>query len=637
MRSQRDTNVSGISLCQVLPAAGRRCRLVLLVAAVVFAVGLWLTARVTFEQGLSELAAESGYRLELYVSYLQGVLGKYESLPELLAVNGRLVAFLRNPGDRGRIEALNRYLATINRISDAADTYLMDREGLTIAASNWNAERPFVGRNFSYRPYFQQAMRGRLGRYFALGIASNRRGYYFAYPVRSKGEILGAVVVKVDIDQVEHDWGRRDESFLVTDPDGVIFLSTNPAWRFFSLTPLDAEVLKRIRASRRYPEAPLHPLPLVSRTKTATGTLVSLGHGRERREYLQLSKSMDQAGWQVHILSDTRHIHRLVWRTLVGAAAAGILLVLALLVVMQQRLRTLERRSHEEEQRRMLEAANEALEQRVRDRTRELQEANAKLLLEIEDRKEVEEKLRHARKEVIHTAKLAAIGQMATGINHELSQPLAAIRAYGDNGRAFLDKGRLEEARENFLRIVELTERMAGIGAQLRIFSRKSQGEVTCLPLRPVVDGALEVLHPLLQRTRITPEIRLAPEQLCVRANSLLLQQALVNLMSNSLHALEERENAHLLLLAEGDGHRVRIRVCDNGPGIPSRERERVFEPFYTTKPAGQGLGLGLTITRRIIEDMGGTIRITERGQSTCLEISLPGCAGDKADTVPGA
>ena len=600
-----------------------------LATGILLVVLVFTTARFTSRQGLRDLAGEGNARLELYVSYLQGILEKYEGLPELLATNKRLVGFMKQPGGRERIEALNRYLAVINDISDAADTYLMDREGLTIAASNWDAERPFIGRNFSYRPYFKQAMRGQLGRYFALGTTSNRRGYYFAYPVRSNGEILGAVVVKINIDKVEHNWGHRDETFLVTDPDGVIFLSTNPAWRFQTLHPLSPEVKARIEQSRRYPNSRLTPVPVLATKPTDAGTLLTLLESGRKKEYLQQSQTMPQAGWQVHILSDTKHVRLLVRRTLIGTAAAFILVVLLVLMYRQQRLRLLEQRRHEEESRSMLEQVNVDLERRVDERTSALRAANSQLRLEIDDRRRAEEKLRHARKELIHTAKLAAIGQMATGINHELNQPLAAIRAYGANGRELLIKGRIEEAIANFDRIAELTERMAGIGSQLKIFSRKSRGILGSLPLQGVVDGALEILMPMLGKTGIKIDIDLDPPDIRVWANSLLLQQALVNLITNGVHAVqgqEHKQNQKTPIVAVTGRFfedMVRVEVRDNGPGIGVADREMVFDPFYTTKPSGQGLGLGLTITRRIIEEMDGHIYLEEGGAFTTFVLLL--------------
>lgn len=607
---------------QLSPLYRRRIPLVVF-AVGLFAGTLWGAGRIAYRQGMDNLAEEGSYRLELYVAYLQGVLEKYEGLPELLATDKRLVNFLLHPGSRERVEVLNHYLETVNSISDAADTYLMDREGLTIAASNWQAERPFVGRNFSYRPYFQQAMQGRLGRYFALGTTSSRRGYYFAYPVRSEDEILGAVVIKINIDSVEHNWGHRDENFLVTDPDGVIFITTNPDWRFYSLNPLSSEVKIRIEKSKRYPHASLNPLGVRSTVSTDAGIVVSLQKNGTRQSFLQQSHSMAHAGWQVHILSDTRHVRNLVLRTFVGISAVFVLLALVLLMFWQRQQRIQDRIRLEEEARATLEQANAGLELRVSERTRALTESNRQLLVEIEDRKHTEEKLRLARSELIHTAKLAAIGQMATGINHELNQPLAAIRAYADNGREFLRKNRVKDALWNLDQIGELIERMARIGAQLKIFSRKTSGRLTCLPLHGIIDGALEIVTPLLRKTGVQVTISLVPEDIQLQTNSVLLQQALVNLISNGIQAVQGQSEMIVRVGGSYYDDFVRIEVFDNGPGLKGANVEKVFEPFYTTKPAGQGLGLGLTITRRIIEEMNGDIQVTSSGQGTCFVLLL--------------
>ncbi len=595
------------------------------------AIALGLAGRLTWRQGLATLAEEGSFRLELYVAYLQGVLEKYEGLPELLATNRRLVTFLQNPGGRDRIEAFNRYLETINRISDAADTYLMDREGLTIAASNWQAERPFVGRNFSYRPYFQQAMQGRLGRYFALGTTSSRRGYYFAYPVRQGDEILGAVVIKISIDQVERNWGHENDIFLVTDPDGVIFITTRASWRFHTLKPLAAEVRQRIVTSRRYPGADLTPLEIVRERDSGHGRIVTLAGSQDgrTRSYLLQAEFMPQAGWQVMVLSDTAGVERKVVRALVAVAALFATLVMLLLLVWQRRQRLAERVRYEEQSRRLLERANQDLEIRVQERTAELTRSNRRLRREVEERRQAEEKLRHTRRELVHAAKLAALGQMSAGINHELNQPLAAIRTYTDNTAEFLRQGRLDDALWNLEQIGELTERMARIGAQLKVFARRSSGRMEDVPLHGIVDGALEIMTPAIRRARVQVDVDLVPEDLRLRVDSVLLQQVLVNLIGNAVQAVAGAGRREIVIRARQEGDRVVLLVRDSGPGIDPGHRERIFEPFYTTKEPGQGLGLGLAISRRIVREMNGTIRLVPGREGACFEIRLQAAEDD--------
>ncbi len=579
----------------------------------------------TYKRGLTELAEQGNVRLELYINYLAGVLEKYESLPELLTIDKNLVSALLSPHEDRRIEKLNLYLETINRVSDALDTYLMNKDGLTIAASNWQEQHPFIGRNFSYRPYFKQAMKGKLGRYFALGTTSSKRGYYFAYPVRKDNDILGAVVVKINIDHVEQKWANRDDSFLVSDPDGVIFITTKPEWRYKTLKPLEGDVIDRIVESKRYPVDSLIQLSdLVVDTDDQMQIMkIGIGEKKDLKRMLKQSQMMPQAGWTVHILSDTDSLKKSVlWVNImtVFTLFGGYLI---LLMFVQRHYRLAELNRIEEKARRGLEDANERLESRVFDRTQKLTEANTLLKREILERKQAETKLKRTRNELIHAAKLAVLGQMSAGINHELNQPLAAIRSYTDNGKQFLEKGRLKDTMWNLEQIGELTERMAQIGIQLKLFSRKSGGQITVVPLHGVVDGALEILKPSLRESGVELRIDILPEDIEVRANNVLLQQVLVNLISNGMQAMDGQIEKKLIIEAKIKGNSVQIAVLDTGPGVLNEQVKKIFDPFYTTKKSGQGLGLGLTISDRIIRDFGGDIQLVNSVEGARFEITL--------------
>lgn len=579
----------------------------------------------THKKSLGELANQGDVRLELHINYLKGVLEKYESLPELLAIDKNLVRALLNPHEHMRIEKLNRYLETINKVSDTLDTYLMNKDGLTIAASNWQEERPFIGRNFNYRPYFKQAMQGKLGRYFALGTASAKRGYYFAYPVRKDDDILGAVVVKIDIAHVEQRWVHRDSTFLVSDPDGVIFITTQAEWRYNTLEPLEKAVVDRIVESKRYPADALKQLGEVVITTDNSMQILEISRAMDTEplRMLKQSRMMSQAGWTVHILSDISVLKKEVLWVKIKAASGLFFFYIAVLMLVQRRNRLNEHSKIEEEGRRRLQEANEQLESRVFDRTQELTEANTLLKKEVQERKLAEVKLKKTRKELIHSAKLAVLGQMSAGINHELNQPLAAIRSYTDNGKQFLQKGRLDDAMWNLEQIGELTERMAQIGVQLRLFSRKSSGQLAIVPLHSVVDGALEILKPSLRKSGIQLSIEILPEDIEVRANNVLLQQVLVNLISNGMQAINGQAEKKITVEAKPEGSRVVIAVEDTGTGVSDEHVQRIFDPFYTTKKSGQGLGLGLTISDRIIRESGGQMKLIKTVKGARFEITL--------------
>lgn len=580
-------------------------------AIILLVLLLSVVSSYTYQKELVTYSKLVAGRLELFITYIKGVLGKYENLPELLARDQQLIDLLSNPLNESKTKVLNRYLEAINGINNASDTYIMDKDGLTVAASNWQTAHSFVGENFSYRPYFQQAMKGQPGRYFALGTTSGKRGYYFAYPVRDKQEIIGAVVIKANIDTVENQWGYNEGIFLVTDPANVIFLSTIPDWRFFVFGNIEPATREMIVKSRRYHNSDLRPLDVHVKKEYEFGELVRLVDGPDKStSYLRQSKYMEKAGWTVQILSNVKPIKDkvIVVNVLVGSAFLLGYLILAL--VNQRRLRLVEVKRVENHARRVLQEANEKLESRVAERTKELTQTNEKLLNEIAERKETEKALKNTRSELVQTAKMATMGELSAGINHELNQPLSAIRSYSDNCRQLLTKGRLNDAIWNMEQISELTERMAQLGVQLKAFSRKTSGKLAAVPLHGVMGGALEILNPIIKKSEVRISISMNPGQLTVIANQVLLQQVLVNILSNAIQAIADSDKKEIELNAALHNENAIIKIIDSGPGIADEYLAKIFEPFFTTKKSGEGLGLGLTITGRIIKEMNGDIYI---------------------------
>lgn len=584
----------------------------ILIYLLVILWNVWWTFTWLYHRQLKELAQDGSFRLELYITYLQGVLEKYESLPELLTNDSVLVKWMSSAPSEERVAFLNNYLQKINEITHTSDIYLIDPQGTTIAASNWNTPISFVGENFNYRPYFQQAMQGHLGRYFAKGTTSDIRGFYFAFPIRNQDTILGVLALKINIDTVENNWGHDDQTFFVSDPEGVIFLATNPKMVFRTLAPVAEEVLTQIHQARRYPNANLNPLDIIDSSSIDEGRLIALklpGTTRSQK-YLLQTRFMDKGNWNVHIMTDTGRVERFILMLFVAMNFVLLLSGLFFLLMKQRRQRKIDLRRYEENAKLLLQQANEQLEERVTARTAELTEANAHLLREIEERKRAEVALRHTRSELVHAAKMAALGQMSAGINHELNQPLAAIRSYSDNSRLLLEKGRLQDAVWNLEQISELTERMAQIGIQLKQFSRKSSGNLSNIPLHGVIDGALEILNPLIRKTDVWIKVVIEPEHLQVRANHVLLQQVVVNLVSNALQAVEQLPRQEINIRAYRHEGKVALSITDTGPGISQEHLPHIFEPFYTTKQSGQGLGLGLTITERILHEMNAEIQV---------------------------
>lgn len=563
---------------------------------------LWQISQWTRTSALDELGNHSRQQLSLFVTFIQGQLQKYEFLPELLATDDRLVKLLQHPDDKDIAADLNRYLKDINDIAAASDTYVMDANGLTLAASNWDSERPFVGRNFSYRPYFQEAMKGNLGRYFALGSTSNKRGYYFAYPVRHKAQILGAVVVKMDMASLESSWSKSPNEFIVTDPDGVVFFTTHKDWRFSTLEPLAPEDKDRIKSSQRYLDATLDALTISSvETLNSDSRILEIDALTRPVTYLVIEQAMPEAGWKVHILSKQDPITEQVIRSIIFTLFifGVVLLLIEFSIQRSRRLR---------EQALFEKRAKKELEHRVTERTKDLTETNVRLTQEIDEHRRTEEALRQTQDELIQSAKMATLGQISTGISHELNQPLAAIRSYADNAKALLEKNRADDAQWNLSQIAELTDRMAKISSQLKIFARKSSGKRERVSVTTVIDNSLRILASGIKKSQTKIRTSLPSPTLYVHADMVHLEQVLINLIGNALHATEDTTDPLVEISAHTEKDITTITIRDNGQGIQDDHIKHIFDPFFTTKE--EGLGLGLSISYRIIQNMNGTLNV---------------------------
>ncbi len=565
---------------------------------------------------LEQTRARAAAKLDLYASNLSGALGKYQAVPRLLALNGDVVELFRRAGDPAVRDRANLLTATVNDLTGAEDTYLMDAEGMTFAASNWDSARPFVGHNFSYRPYFQQAMEGRLGRYFALGTTSGKRGYYFASRVTHDGEALGAVVVKVSLDDIEAAWTASDEDVIVTDPHGVIFIASQPDWRFRSLARLDAASEQAIAETRRYESMDLRPLDL-ERKQLGQGAAQLLTVGGA--EYVMVDEAMPEAGWTLHVLASTQLARSQAVTAMVVAALACAITLLVATLILQRRSRFIERIEY---QRR----ASEELERRVEERTADLTEANVQLEREIAERQAAEADLRRAQDDLVQAGKLAALGQMSAALSHEFNQPLAAIRSYADNAQLLIERNREAEASGNLQLIKELTARMAEISKHLMTFARKPRSELRPVALAQVLDDTLDFLRIRLERAGAEVTVQRPAPALTVLAGRVRLQSVLLNLVSNALDAMEGQAAPRLeISVAEAEG-RVSLALRDHGPGIAAEQIGRIFDPFFTTKDVGEGLGLGLSIAYNIVKDFDGTLRAEnhpEGGAVFIIELPL--------------
>jgi two-component system C4-dicarboxylate transport sensor histidine kinase DctB len=511
-------------------------------------------------------------------------------------------------------DLLNRLLEMSNDIFGASEAYVMDGSGTTLSASNWQERDSFIGQNFAYRPYFQNAMQGRLGRFFALGTTSGKRGYYFGYPAVTAEGITGVAVVKVDVDTIEQSWGAEDHEVLVTDRQGVIFMSSRPEWNYRATRPISVGEEEVLARERKYADRRLEAFP--GRFETSSFASSRLLHLQgetatsPEESYLLIAREMADAGWQLNIVVPLKPLAGQA----AGAAAIALVLFAALFIILVglvERQRNLQaQRTLEARNRRNLEKAAAELEHRVEDRTADLNLANQRLIEEIGERAAAEQQLRKTQADLLQAGKLAALGQMSAALSHELNQPLGAVKSYADNAGAYLDRNRPGEARENIDRISALVDRMAAISRHLRNFARKPEERLMPVSLATVVGNAMEILAGRIKAAGAEIILNLPKEDLWVLGGEVRLEQVIVNLVNNALDAMDGQTTARVEIGATADPGWVTIAVRDHGRGVSDEIASQVFDPFFTTKGVAKGLGLGLSISYNIIKDFGGTLAL---------------------------
>lgn len=593
--------MGGMGLNDALGRAGRLTRLprrwvlLLLGGLVLILVAGWGAGWLAARGERAELARQAAAAAALHEAVLRSELEKHRSLPFVLAEDPDVKAALTS-GDSERVAALNAKLESLSERTRAAVIYILRADGLTIAASNWRLPTSFVGSDYSFRPYFRDALRTGVAEHFALGTVSGRPGLFLARQVEGAQGVLGVVVVKVEFDALEAEWRNSGEPAFVAGRNGVVLVTSIPQWRFRTVAPLTEAERRRLRASLQFGDEPLDPLPL---RPTASGAVEVVGREAPGR-YVAASLPASTPGWTLHLLTPAG---RAIGSAENAARAVGALLTALILVA----IGLLIRRSEVAAARAAAqEAARVELEARVDERTRELRAANDRLVGEMDERRRAQARVQTMQDELVQANKLAVLGQIAAGVAHEINQPVAAIRTYADNARVLLDRPDPEPVRKNLGVIASLTERIGVITDELRAFSRKTSGRPAPIPVREAIDGAL-LLVGARTRAQNVSLVRDEPEaEVKVMAERVRLEQVLVNLLQNALEALEDTADPEIRLSVRASGRKVKVTVSDNGPGLTADTAASLFTPFVTTKMGG--LGLGLLISRDIITEFEGDL-----------------------------
>jgi two-component system C4-dicarboxylate transport sensor histidine kinase DctB len=241
---------------------------------------------------------------------------------------------------------------------------------------------------------------------------------------------------------------------------------------------------------------------------------------------------------------------------------------------------------------------------------------------EIAERERVQKTLAVAEQTLAQSSKLAALGEMSAAVSHELNQPLAAMKTYLAGARLLLQRRRSEEALSSFQRIDDLIDRMGAITRQLKSYARKGGEAFEPVDVKQAISSALSMMEPQLKSRVIRITRTLPRNPVMVLADRVRLEQVIINLLRNAIDATRGLADPEIEILLTA-GETATLAVRDNGHGIA--DLDTLFEPFYTTKKPGEGVGLGLAISSGIVNDLGG--RLTARnGESggAVFEVQLP-------------
>ncbi len=543
---------------------------------VIYVSNQFLTKRFT-----ETISNRSEVRLALYVTNLMSELQRNSVVPQLLSRDPELMQAL-DSSDYSMSTA--RLLSFVDEIG-AASLTLLDRDGRAVAATDRN-QLGVLHRNTSY---FVEAQRTNQTVYTTYRTEAGAYQFVYSRKIEVNGDFRGVITVAVDVPRMERSWAGVSDAVLVKDSEGTIIMSTEPRWRGL----VEEEALNRESA----PSAIDRALRLTQGWAALPADAYLQGEAVLRREV-----RVPHQGWQMVSFTTYASVRQQV-NGILALEVMGFAILLAFVFWFTSRKT----------------ASRLVFFQRE---SAELRALNRRLQREIAEREKVEKTLQVAEQTIAQSSKLAALGEMSAAVSHELNQPLAAMKTYLAGARLLLQRQRPDEALSSFQRIDDLLERMGAITRQLKSYARKGAEAFEPVDTRAAVSTALALMEPQL-KTRSVNIIRTLPsEPVMIVGDRLRLEQVIINLLRNALDATKSANNPTVeILLAAGDT--VSLQIRDNGEGIENLDE--LFEPFYTTKQPGDGVGLGLAISSGIVNDLGG--RLTARNAvdgGAIFEVQLP-------------
>src|SRR6266576_2896130 len=238
-----------------------------------------------------------------------------------------------------------------------------------------------------------------------------------------------------------------------------------------------------------------------------------------------------------------------------------------------------------------------------------------------------EQELREKQEQLVQAGKLATLGELTTGVAHELNNPLNNIGLFVGNAIDLLElgEGDKEQIIGELRQVMQQVHKATEIISHLRMFGRAAPVSREPISLRQVIDQALSLMREQLRLREIEVTVDLDPEEPVVVGNPIQLEQVFINLLTNARDAMADSPRKEIRISGLVRSAAVEVEFADTGCGIPPGLERRIFDPFFTTKEVGKGTGLGLSITYGIVKEHGGTISVVSPpGEGATFLINLP-------------
>ena len=558
-----------------------RARLILIVLMSLAVTVVWVSNRWLTERYTETTRNRAELRIALYTGNMISELQRNSVVPLLLSRDPLLI----NALDLKDYSRSSQRLISYRDEIGAKSLLLLDADGRAVGATT----RELIGSNHRQDPYFVDALRSSDTVFTTIRTEAGAYKFTYSRKIEISGELLGVIVVEVDLLKFEDSWAGISDAVMVTNSEGKIILATESRWR----GKTEVEALAELPA----PTAISRALQATAKWAALPGEAYFLGDAVMRQE-----TRIPFQGWRMTSFTTYASVRERV-NGLLALEIMGFAILLSLGFYVISRRAT----------------SRSVLFQRE---SAELRQLNDALKREIADRQRAEKNLQVAEQTLAQSSKLAALGEMSAAVSHELNQPLAAMKTYLAGAMLLLRRNRSGEALSSFQRIDDLIERMGSITRQLKSYARKGGDAFEPMDVRNSVSAALAMMEPQLKRRHVRITRNIPREPVMVMGDKVRLEQVLINLLRNAIDATKSVEDPQVDILLTG-GEMATITVRDNGAGVD--DLDSLFEPFYTTKAPGDGVGLGLAISSGIVNDFGG--RLTARNGQTggaVFSVELP-------------